>query len=279
MRRILFATFLLIYFIPYSQGKIVATVDGIQISEEQLINNLMKLAGEPILKEMIDNILVEKEAEKEKITVTPEEVQMRIDIFRRLNTPPGVDLQQDLINNGTTLARLTFAFRLGLLLDKLVAKRENITVSDIEVENEFKKISKERFVRYILVKSEEDALSLGQKLREGSFSFQELAEKYSQEPTSREKGGELGWVRRGTLPAYFEDVIFNLKIGQVSDPIWTRYGFYFLKVEKERDTEFTPQIREEIRQTILSAKVGLRRFLLLDELRSKAKIEILSFVE
>lgn len=274
MKTFIVTSLVVFFFSPCLGEKIIATVEGVQISEEQFLNNLKKMAGEPILKEMIDNILVEKEAEKQGITVNPEEVQMRIDIFRRLNTPPGVDFQQDLINNGTTLARLTHAFRLGLLLDKLVAKRDNITVSDEEIQKEFEKISQERFVRCIMLKNEEEAISFYKKLTEGSFSFEELAEKYSQEPQSKEKGGELGWIRRGTLPPYFEEIIFNLKLGKVSDPIWTRYGFYFFTVEKERTVQLTPQIKEELKQTILSAKVGLRRFQILDELRSKAKIEI-----
>lgn len=252
----------------------IATVDDVKITREEFLNNLKKWAGEPILKEMIDDILVENEAKKEGITVTPEEVQLRVEVFRRLNTPPGIDLQQDLINNGTTLARVAHAFRISLLLDKLVAKKENITVSEEEIQQEFKKVSQERHVRCIFVKKEEDALAVGQKLREGAFSFSELAEKYSKEPQSKAKGGDLGWIRKGTLPPYFENIIFNLKMGEVSDPIWTRYGFYFFKVEGERTAQLTPEIKEELRQTILSAKVGLRRFILLDELRSKAKIEI-----
>jgi len=274
LRNLFLLSILLLCLFPCFGGEVIATVDDVKITEEEFLNTLKKWAGEPVLKEMIDNILVEKEANKEGITVTPEEVQLRVDVFRRINTPPGVDFQQDLINNGTTLARLTNAFRFGLLLDKLVAKRDDITVSDEEIQDEFKKVSQERHVRCILLKSEEEALTVYQKLTQGSFTFAELAEKYSQEPQSKEKGGDLGWVRKGTLPPYFEEVVFRLKIGDVSDPIWTRYGFYFLKVEEERTAQLTPEIKEELRQMILSAKVGLRRFQLLDELRSKAKIEI-----
>ncbi len=275
MRNLAFLSILFISLLACKGEEVVATVEGVKISREEFLNTLKKWAGEPILREMIDNILVEREAEKEGISVTGEEVQMRVELFRRLNTPPGVDFQQDLLNNGTTLARLTNAFRLGALLDKLVARRDNISVSDEEIQNEFKKVSKERHIRCIMLKNEEEALALYQRLTEGSFSFQELAERYSQEPQSKERGGDLGWIRRGTLPPYFEEVIFNLKVGKVSDPIWTRYGFYFFKVEGERTAALTPQIKEELRQSILSAKVGLRRFQLLDELRRKAKVEIL----
>lgn len=254
--------------------EVVATVDGVKITKEEFLERLKKWAGEAVLMGMIDDILVEREAQKEGVGATDDEVKMRVEIFRRLNVPPGVDFQQDLINNGTTLARIRDTFRLGILVEKIIAKRENITVSEDEIKEEFKKISKERRVRFILTKSEEDAIALQQKFNEGSFSFSELAKRYSQDQESREKGGDLGWVRKGMLPPYFEDVVFKLKIGKVSEPIWTRYGFYFFMVEEEREGKLTPEIRAELQQTILSAKIGLRRFQFIDELRQKAKIEI-----
>jgi parvulin-like peptidyl-prolyl isomerase len=266
----------IIFLITFSclGQEVVATVDGVKITKEQFLEKLKKWAGDVVLMGMIDDILVEREAQKEGVSVSDDEVKMRVEIFRRLNVPPGVDFKQDLINNGTTLAHITDTFRLGILIEKIIAKRENITVSEDEIKEEFKKISKERKVRFILTKSEEDVIALQQKFNEGSFSFSELAKQYSQDPQTREKGGDLGWIRKGMLPPYFEDVIFKLKIGKVSEPIWTRYGFYFFMVEEEREGQLTPELKAELRQTILSAKIGLKRFQFLDELRRKAKIEI-----
>ncbi|MGC9004179.1 MAG: peptidylprolyl isomerase [bacterium] len=278
MKKVPFVILLFLSIFSSFAQEVVATVDGVKISKEEFLDKLKKWAGETVLMGMIDDILVEKEAKKEGISVSDEEVKMRVDIFRRLNVPPGVDFTQDLLNNGTTLARITDTFRTGLLLEKIIAKREKITVTEDEIKEEFKKVSKERKVRMIIVKSEEDAIALQEKFNEGSFSFAELVEKYSQDPESKAKGGDIGWIRRGMLPPYFEDVIFKLKIGKVSDPIWTRYGFYFFMVEEEREGKLTPELKAELQQSILSAKVGLKRFQLLDELRSKAKIEIEKFL-
>jgi len=274
MRKFCFLGMILLLAISCLGQEVVATVDDAKITKEEFLEKLKKWAGEAVLMGMIDDILVEREAQKEGVNATDDEVKMKVEIFRRLNVPPGVDFKQDLVNNGTTLARITDTFRIGLLIEKIIAKRENITVSEDEIKEEFKKISKERRVRFILVKSEEDAIALQQKFGEGSFGFSELAKQYSQDPESREKGGDLGWIRRGMLPPYFEDVIFKLKIGKVSEPIWTRYGFYFFTVEEEREGQLTSELRAELQQTILSAKVGLRRFQFIEELRQKAKIEI-----
>lgn len=274
MRKFCFLGIIFLLTFPCLGQEVVATVDGVKITKEEFLDRLKKWAGEAVLIGMIDDILEEREAQKEGISATDEEVKMRVEIYRRLNVPPGVDFQRYLIDNGTTLARITDVFRLGVLIDKVIAKRDNITVSEDEIKKEFKKISKERRVRFIVTKSEEDMNILQKKFSEGSFSFSELAKTYSQDPESREKGGDLGWIRRGMLPPYFEDVVFKLKIGKVSEPIWTRYGFYFFMVEEEREGQLTPEIRTELQQTILTAKIGLKRFQFMDELRQKAKIEI-----
>lgn len=271
MNRLALSVLLLIGLLLRGE-EIVATVDDVKITREEFLSRLMEWAGKPVLREMIDTILVEREAEKEGIKVSPQEVQMRVEAFRRISVPPGVDFEKDLLENGTTLARITNNFRLGILLEKIIAKQDNFTVSKEEIEAEFKKISKERKVRMILVKSEDDLITVQAKLKEGAFSFAELAEKYSIDEASKAKGGDIGYIRRGMLPPYLEEVIFGLKVGGVSEPIWTKYGFYFFKVEEERNAELTPQLRAELEQMILSAKVGLRRFQVMEELRSKAKI-------
>ncbi|MGC8844102.1 MAG: hypothetical protein ACP5QS_09195, partial [bacterium] len=180
MKKVPFVILLFLSIFSSFAQEVVATVDGVKISKEEFLDKLKKWAGETVLMGMIDDILVEKEAKKEGISVSDEEVKMRVDIFRRLNVPPGVDFTQDLLNNGTTLARITDTFRTGLLLEKIIAKREKITVTEDEIKEEFKKVSKERKVRMIIVKSEEDAIALQEKFNEGSFSYAELVEKYSQ---------------------------------------------------------------------------------------------------
>jgi len=60
------------------------------------------------------------------------------------------------------------------------------------------------------------------------FSF--FAEKYSMDPGSKNKGGNLGWVKRGSLLKEFEEVTFTIKEKIISDPIETDVGFHILEV-------------------------------------------------
>jgi len=60
--------------------------------------------------------------------------------------------------------------------------------------------------------------------------FAELARKYSQDPGSSRAGGDLGYVQKGQLIKSFEDAANELKEGQISDIVETRYGFHLIQM-------------------------------------------------
>ena len=75
------------------------------------------------------------------------------------------------------------------------------------------------------------------ELRKGA-DFAATARRFSMDPTSKELGGGLGWVRRGTgLDQRFEDVAFQLRPGVVSDPVETSFGFHLIQVERSQPAE------------------------------------------
>ncbi len=67
--------------------------------------------------------------------------------------------------------------------------------------------------------------------------FEELARRFSQDPGSKEEGGDLGWFRRGNMVEEFEEAAFNMRVGEVSQPIETDFGFHIIKVERRRSGE------------------------------------------
>ena len=72
------------------------------------------------------------------------------------------------------------------------------------------------------------------QLLDKKLSFSEAALSYSQDPGSKNTGGSLGFVRRGTLVTEFEAVAFNLKPGEISLPIKTEFGYHIIETEEIR---------------------------------------------
>lgn len=78
--------------------------------------------------------------------------------------------------------------------------------------------------------------SLARALRDGA-DFNVVARRFSEDPGSRDLGGELGWVRRGNFVPRFEQVAFALKPGAISPPVLTPFGYHIIEVERSQPAE------------------------------------------
>lgn len=85
------------------------------------------------------------------------------------------------------------------------------------------------------------------KLKEGK-DFSKLASQYSQDPGSKDKGGDLGYFERGKMVKEFEEVAFTLNPGEISEPVKTQFGYHIIKVEdkKPEGTKTLEEAKEEI---------------------------------
>ncbi len=68
-----------------------------------------------------------------------------------------------------------------------------------------------------------------------SENFDEKAKEYSEEPGAGQTGGDLGWFRRGDMVESFENVVFALQAGEISDIIETDFGYHIIKKTDERE--------------------------------------------
>lgn len=75
------------------------------------------------------------------------------------------------------------------------------------------------------------------ELLSGGEDFADLARRFSADAGSGQRGGELGWVRRGTMVQEFENAAFNLNRGQTSGVVETMFGAHIIQVERIRGPE------------------------------------------
>ncbi|MCJ7507806.1 MAG: peptidylprolyl isomerase [candidate division Zixibacteria bacterium] len=82
-------------------------------------------------------------------------------------------------------------------------------------------------------KTKSDLLRIKMEAEQGE-DFATLAQYYSDDKVTAEKGGDLGWFTRGKLIESFEQAAFSLKVGEISQPIRTEYGWHLIKLLEKR---------------------------------------------
>src|SRR6202048_4928590 len=98
----------------------------------------------------------------------------------------------------------------------------------------------------------EDVLKQAKK----GAKFEDLAKKYSEDPGTKDKGGDLGWITQGQTVPEFEKTAFGLPVGGTSDVVQTVYGFHIIKVlEKETaHTKTLAEVKDALRAPMVRQK-------------------------
>lgn len=219
-----------------------------------------------------------QQASAYKISITDADVQNAIAQIKQMFQGDEAKFDAALEKQNLSLEQFTQQTRDRLLLDQMkAAVTADVKVSEAEVkayyeanEDDYVQLE-QRQTRHILIAvggSEgesatqadwEAAKSEADKIRaeiQNGADFASTAQKYSDDEATRTSGGKLGAVTPGqTVPA-FEEAVFSLKKGEISEPVKTPYGYHLIQV-----TEITPeeqlsyeQVKEGIKTALLEQK-------------------------
>jgi parvulin-like peptidyl-prolyl isomerase len=133
----------------------------------------------------------------------------------------------------------------------------------------------DRYVADEMNKRRARAADLLDQLKRGA-DFATLARRYSDDPGTRERGGDLGLFTRDTHTPSFDEAAFALKPGQLSEIVETEYGFHIIKAGEHRAqrTRSLDEVRAQIEQQLLTRKRGERLTAWLEARRRAASISI-----
>jgi peptidyl-prolyl cis-trans isomerase D len=97
------------------------------------------------------------------------------------------------------------------------------------------------------------------KIARAGGDFAILAEKHSDDPGSKDKGGDLGWFGRGRMVAEFDDAVFNAKPGDIVGPVKSQYGYHIIKVDEFRPERQRPfdEVAEQVRFRVLEGRASV----------------------
>jgi len=114
-------------------------------------------------------------------------------------------------------------------------------------------------------RTKEETLKLAQDVKaklDGGADFAEIAKQYSEDPGSKDAGGEIADMTLGTFVEAFKKAAQTLPLNTISEPVETSYGYHVLKVEKRTEKTFdqlTDDQKDSIKSSIASA--GLEAFM------------------
>ncbi len=104
-----------------------------------------------------------------------------------------------------------------------------------------------------------------------------MAEEVSDDTTSNHQGGELGWFHKGQLIAPLENALTKLKIGEISSPIRSIYGYHIIRLEgirPQKQLRFDEIDRQLLLKRLEKREVEARKDSLVARLKAQADIQI-----
>lgn len=278
--------------------EVIASVNGDIITRNELEQNtrIFKTFGmkkeigssrkleKTVLHQMIDNYLLQQEAEKQNITVSSADIQKALQNLQE--NVSGGNLIQRVKKKGITLNSLKENIKREILKERIIKwkakkwQREEIQIKDEQVQNFFSSLKwfvrgeevgdgdinqfcsvyrrqlleeEKVFIAQIIVDARKKAEQIVRKWQKGK-DFSTLAAQYSLGPKAKD-GGEVGWFSLAEIPNSLRTVISKLEEGEVTDPIkWGERSYRIFKVKRRKQLSYQ-RWKEKIKNYLFHKEV------------------------
>jgi foldase protein PrsA len=230
--------------------EVVATVGKGEITRQEWLNELESRYGKDVLRDMIDQRVINEMAAKYKIKVSEDDVEREYRILQTTYSSPSE-------NKKTTEKKWKEQIRNSLLQEEILTR--DVKVSEKEMKEYFEQ-NRELFtiptayhLSHIIVKSSDEAEKALKELSQGS-SFSALAMERSIEEFSANEGGDIGYIMDGEerYPSEYLHAAKKLKKGAWSEPIKVEQGYAIVKLEGEmKGKQYSyKDVKQQIRREV-----------------------------
>lgn len=255
----------------------VAKIEGEKILQTELDEALRSQYGAEMLDTLINNKIVELEAKKVGITVSEEAIQAEYDEL--VESYGGADALQAILDGyGLTEKSVKDDIRMYQLTKEVIVA--SIQLSDEEVEQYFED-NKDSYgqaeqvvASHILLEDEAAAKEVLVKIQAGE-DFEELAKAFSKDEETSADGGDLGYISRGQMDESFEEVVFSLEKGAVSEVVQTPEGYHIIKVTDKVPAQEAvfEDVKDDVYAALLEERVNEEYMSWLTEKKEQYEIE------
>jgi foldase protein PrsA len=261
-----------------SSGANVASVNGENITRADYDAKLEAgPQGKAILNQLVQTDLIEQYARDNHVEISDSDVATRENEIKS-KYPPG-QFEQILKSQNLTEDDVARILKQQLVVEKAVSA--SIKVTDADVKTYLDKnhatldTSGQVRAKHILVGDLKTAQTIEDKLKSGA-DFAALAKQYSTDPSSKDKGGELGFFSKGQMVPAFQAAAFSQKIGVVGPPVKSPFGYHIIVVEEAKPAQVATLANsaDKIRKMLTQQQQQQQVPGFLASLRAKANIVI-----
>ena len=245
-----------------NDSEVVVETNAGNITKEEFYNAMKERYGDEVIRDLVHERVLSKQ-----FKVSDKEIDKELENLKEMYGP---QYEAAVQQNGEEVIRNMV--KLDLLRQKAAMK--DIKITEKEMKKYYDEYKPKVKASHILVDDEKTAKEIKAKLDNGE-DFAKLAKEYSKDPGSAENGGDLDWFGPGQMVKEFEDAAYALKVGEISQPVKTDYGYHVIKLTDKEEKKSFDDMKKEIelelkKQKLDAAKIESE----LEKLMKEAKVEV-----